>query len=124
MFPLFNLGVGGKLGSGKQYWSWVSLRDEVNALAFCLTNESVSGAVNITGPTPHTNAEVTKVMGKVMGRPTLLPVPAIALNIALGEFSSEVLGSTRVLPRVLETCGFTWQDPTIEDAIRTAWQTR
>jgi uncharacterized protein (TIGR01777 family) len=124
MFPLFNLGVGGKLGSGKQYWSWVSLRDEVNALAFCLTNESVSGAVNITGPTPHTNAEVTKVMGKVMGRPTLLPVPAIALNIALGEFSSEVLGSTRVLPRVLETCGFTWPDPTIEDAIRTAWQTR
>jgi uncharacterized protein (TIGR01777 family) len=124
MFPLFNLGVGGKLGSGKQYWSWISLRDEVNALTFCLTNESVSGAVNLTGPTPHTNAEVTKIMGKVMGRPTLLPVPAIALNIALGEFSSEVLGSTRVLPRVLEASGFTWQDPTIEDAIRTAWQTR
>jgi len=124
MFPLFNLGVGGKLGSGKQYWSWISLRDEVNALTFCLTNESISGAVNLTGPTPHTNAEVTKIMGKVMGRPTLLPVPAIALNIALGEFSSEVLGSTRVLPRVLEASGFTWQDPTIEDAIRTAWQTR
>ena len=123
MFPLFNLGVGGKLGSGKQYWSWVSLRDEVNALSYCLTHESVSGAVNITGPTPQTNAEITKIMGKVMGRPTLLPVPAIALNIALGEFSSEVLGSTRVLPRVLESCGFTWQDPTIEDAIRTAWQT-
>jgi len=124
MFPLFNLGVGGKLGSGKQYWSWVSLRDEVNALSYCMTNESVSGAVNITGPTPRTNAEITKIMGKVMGRPTALPVPAIALNIALGEFSSEVLGSTRVLPRVLEACGFTWQDPTIEDAIRTAWQTR
>ncbi|MEI7453094.1 MAG: TIGR01777 family oxidoreductase [Actinomycetes bacterium] len=124
MFPLFNLGVGGKLGSGKQYWSWVSLRDEVNALSYCLTNELVSGAVNITGPTPRTNAEITKIMGKVMGRPTALPVPAIALNIALGEFSSEVLGSTRVLPRVLEACGFTWQDPTIEDAIRTAWQTR
>ena len=124
MFPLFNLGVGGKLGSGKQYWSWISLRDEVNALTYCLTNESISGAVNLTGPTPHTNAEVTKIMGKVMGRPTLLPVPAIALNIALGEFSSEVLGSTRVLPRVLEASGFTWQDPTIEDAIRTAWQTR
>jgi len=122
LFPLFNLGVGGKLGSGKQYWSWVSLRDEVNALTFCLTNESVSGAVNITGPTPHTNAEVTKIMGKVMGRPTLLPVPAFALNIALGEFSSEVLGSTRVLPRALEAAGFSWQDPTIEDAIRTAWQ--
>ena len=124
MFPLFNLGVGGKLGSGKQYWSWVSLRDEVNALSYCLTHESVSGAVNITGPTPQTNAEITKIMGKVMGRPTLLSVPAIALNVALGEFSSEVLGSTRVLPRVLEACGFTWQDPTIEDAIRTAWQTR
>ena len=123
MFPLFNLGVGGKLGSGKQYWSWISLRDEVNALTFCLTNESVRGAVNLTGPTPRTNAEVTKIMGQVMGRPTLLPVPATALSIALGEFSTEVLGSTRVVPRVLESCGFTWQDPTIEAAIATAWQT-
>ena len=122
MFPLFKMGVGGKLGNGKQYWSWISLRDEVAALTYCLTNESIHGAVNLTGPTPQTNAEVTKAMGKVMGRPTLFPAPAAALKIALGEFSTEVLGSSRVLPDVLTTSGFTWQDPTIDDAIRTAWQ--
>ncbi|MDD2817617.1 MAG: TIGR01777 family oxidoreductase [Candidatus Nanopelagicales bacterium] len=122
MFPLFKMGVGGKLGNGKQYWSWISLRDEVAALTFCLTNDSIQGAVNLTGPTPQTNAEVTKAMGKVMGRPTLFPAPAAALKIALGEFSTEVLGSSRVLPDVLTVAGFTWQDPTIDDAIRTAWQ--
>ena len=124
MFPLFKMGVGGKLGNGEQYWSWISVRDEVAALAFCLTNESIHGAVNLTGPTPQTNAEVTKAMGKVMGKPTLLPAPAAALKIALGEFSTEVLGSSRVLPDVLTASGFTWQDPTIDDAIRTAWQSR
>jgi uncharacterized protein len=124
MFPLFKMGVGGKLGNGKQYWSWISLRDEVAALTFCLTNESIHGAVNLTGPTPQTNAEVTKAMGKVMGRPTLFPAPAAALKIALGEFSTEVLGSSRVLPDVLTGAGFTWQDPTIDDAIRTAWQSK
>lgn len=96
LFPLFNLGVGGKLGSGAQYWSWISLRDEVKALAYCLTNETVNGAVNLTGPTPQTNAHVTKIMGKVMGRPALLPVPAVVLKIALGEFSSEVIGRAHV----------------------------
>lgn len=124
MFPLFKLGVGGKLGNGKQYWSWISLRDEVAALTFCLTNEALSGAVNLTGPTPQTNAEVTKAMGTVMGRPTLFPAPAAALKIALGEFSTEVLGSSRVLPDALTSAGFHWQDPTIDDAIRTAWQSK
>ena len=124
MFPLFKMGVGGKLGNGKQYWSWISLRDEVAALTYCLTNESLSGAVNLTGPTPQTNAEVTKAMGKVMNRPTLFPAPAAALKLALGEFSTEVLGSSRVLPAVLTGAGFTWQDPTIDDAIRTAWQSK
>ena len=124
MFPLFKMGIGGKLGNGKQYWSWISLRDEVAALTFCLTNESIQGAVNLTGPTPQTNADVTKAMGKVMGRPTLFPAPAAALKIALGEFSTEVLGSSRVLPDVLTNAGFIWQDPTIDDAIRTAWQSK
>lgn len=122
MFPLFRMGVGGRLGSGRQYWSWISLRDEVSALALCLTDERLSGAVNLTGPVPMTNAEVTSAMGRVMGRPTLLPVPSIALKIALGEFSTEVLGSSRVLPAALESVGFTWADPTVEAAITTAWQ--
>jgi NAD dependent epimerase/dehydratase family enzyme len=76
--------------------------------------------VNLTAPNPRTNAEITKAMGSVMHRPTLAAVPAIALKTVLGEFSIEVLGSARVLPEVLEDHGFTWQDPQIDDAIRTA----
>jgi uncharacterized protein len=120
MFPLFKLGVGGKLGPGSQYWSWISLRDEVCALQFLLEQDHLSGPVNLTGPDPQTNAEITHVMGKVLGRPTILPAPAFALKAVLGEFSSEVLGSARVVPAVLEGSGFVFQDPTIESAIRTA----
>ena len=120
MFPLFKLGVGGRLGSGSQYWSWISLRDEVCALQFLLEQEHLSGPVNLTGPAPVTNSEVTKAMGHVLGRPTILPVPAFALKAVLGEFSSEVLGSARVLPAVLESAGFVFQDQTIDSAIRTA----
>jgi uncharacterized protein len=120
MFPLFKAGVGGKLGSGKQYWSWISLRDEVGALTYLMENESLTGPVNLTAPTPQTNAEITKVMGSVLGRPTLLAVPSIALKTVLGEFSSEVLGSARVLPAVLEQKDFHFQDTTIESAIRQA----
>ena len=120
MFPLFKLGLGGKLGSGRQYWSWISLRDEVRALQFLLETEGLSGPVNLTGPAPATNAEVTSAMGAILGRPTLLPAPAFALKAALGEFSTEVLSSARVVPAVLERAGFTWQDPRIEDAIRAA----
>ena len=120
MFPLFKFGLGGKLGNGKQYWSWISLRDEVCALQFLMEQEHLSGPVNLTGPAPVTNAEVTSVMGKVMGRPTILPAPAFALKAVLGEFSTEVLGSSRVLPAVLEQAQFRFQDPTIESAVRTA----
>ncbi len=120
MFPLFKAGVGGKLGSGKQYWSWISLRDEINALTYLMDNESMVGPVNLTGPTPQTNAEITKVMGDVLGRPTFLAVPAIALKTVLGEFSVEVLGSARVLPAVLEQHNFQFLDTTVESAIRQA----
>ncbi|MDO8731833.1 MAG: TIGR01777 family oxidoreductase [Actinomycetota bacterium] len=122
MFPLFRFGVGGKLGSGSQYWSWISLRDEIAALSLCMTNPSISGAVNLTGPNAVTNSEATAAMGRVMGRPTLLPVPSAALKIVLGEFSTEVLGSIRVAPAVLQSTGFTWADTTIESAISTAWR--
>lgn len=120
MFPLFKAGIGGKLGSGKQYWSWISLRDEIAALTYLIDNESMSGPVNLTAPTPQTNAEITKVMGSVLGRPTLLAVPSIALKVALGEFSTEVLGSARVLPAKLEQSSFTFADKTVESAIRQA----
>jgi uncharacterized protein (TIGR01777 family) len=119
LFPIFRLGLGGKLGSGRQYWSWISLRDEVAALIYLLESD-LSGAVNLTAPNPATNAEVTAAMGKVLGRPTLFPVPAVALKTALGEFSTEILSSARVLPTVLERAGFQWQDRDIASAISTA----
>jgi len=120
MFPLFRLGLGGRMGSGRQYWSWISLRDEVRALQFLAEREELSGAVNLVAPQPSTNAEITAAMGRALSRPTLFPVPALALKTVLGEFSSEVLGSIRVLPTVLEQNGFTWLDPTISSAIRAA----
>lgn len=120
LFPLFNLGLGGKMGSGRQYWSWISLRDEVAAWLFCIDDDRIAGPVNFTGPEPVTNAEVVAAMGRVLQRPTVLPVPAFALQAALGEFSTEILSSARVMPRALSDAGFTWQDRTIDSAIRAA----
>ena len=119
LLPIFKLGAGGKLGSGKQYWSFISMRDEIAAIKFVISNPKISGPVNLTAPTPATNAEVTKAMSKVFNRPSLLPVPAFALKTILGEFSQEVLGSARVIPRVLLDAGFVFQDPNIESAMRT-----
>ena len=120
LLPIFKLGVGGKVGSGKQYWSFISLRDEVAALIALLEDERYRGPVNLTAPHPVTNSEVTAAMGRVLGRPTVLPVPAFAIKAALGEFSQDVLGSQRVLPHVLESDGFSWSDPTIDQAIQQA----
>lgn len=119
MFPLFKAGVGGKLGSGKQYWSWISLADEVKALRALLSGD-LTGPVNLTAPMANANREVTQAMGAVLGRPTVLPVPAVALKAVLGEFSSEVLGSARVKPSRLLAAGFDWEHPTIESAIKAA----
>lgn len=120
MFPLFKLGIGGRMGNGQQFWSWISLRDEVRALEFLASNHAITGPVNLVAPNPVTNAEITRAMGEILKRPTLLPIPAFALRAALGEFSTEILGSARVLPRALEAHGFTWSDPTITDSIRAA----
>ncbi len=119
LLPLFRAGIGGRLGNGRQYWSWISLRDEVAALRY-LMDGALEGPVNLTAPHPETNAAVTKAMGQVLHRPAALPVPAFALKLVLGEFSGEVLASTRVLPTRLSEAGFTWQDPAIDDAIRAA----
>lgn len=119
MFPVFKLGLGGKLGSGKQYWSPISLQDEVRALAFLLTAD-VSGPANLTCPHPVTNAEATTATGSVLRRPTLLPVPGFGLRLVLGEFASEPLRSQRVLPKALLAAGFTFAHPTVKDAIRAA----
>ncbi|AXI77172.1 TIGR01777 family oxidoreductase [Peterkaempfera bronchialis] len=119
MFPLFRLGLGGRLGSGRQYWSFVSLRDEVAALRFLVDGE-LSGPVNLTAPEPVTNREVTAAMGRVLRRPTPFPVPEAALRAVLGEFAVEVVGSHRVVPSRLLEAGFRFTDPTIDQAVAAA----
>lgn len=116
MLPLFRLGLGGKLGSGKQWWSWITLHDLIRAIAFLLEN-NVSGPVNLTSPNPVTNQEFTAALARAMHRPALFPAPAIALKIALGGFSSEILGSKKVTPSVLSESGFTWDYPHITSAL-------
>jgi len=118
LWPIFRMGLGGRLGDGRQWWSFISLRDELAALAFLL--EHLEGPVNLTAPNPATNAEVAAAMGRLLRRPALLPVPAAALQLVLGEFSSEVLGSTRVIPSKLLGAGFGFQDPTIDEALASA----
>lgn len=119
LFPIFKAGIGGKLGSGRQYWSAISLHDEVRALEFLLTNE-VSGPVNLVGPTPVTNAEVTAAMGEILHRPTVLPVPGFALKAVLGEFAEDTLASQRIVPGVLADAGFSWDQPDIRSMIEAA----
>ncbi|MFI5617391.1 TIGR01777 family oxidoreductase [Streptomyces sp. NPDC051567] len=120
LFPLFRAGLGGRLGDGRQYWSYLSLRDEVAALRHLVDTPALSGPVNLTAPEPLTNRQVTAAMARVLHRPALLPVPAVALRIALGEFAGDVLGSQRVRPARLLGSGFVFRDPGIEQAIRAA----
>jgi hypothetical protein len=117
MAPLFRFGIGGRLGGGRQYWSFISLTDEVRALRHLLEHSRLSGPVNLTAPTPVTNAEATRALARLLRRPAVLPVPAAALKLVLGEFSTEVLGSARVLPTRLLADGFTPVHPTIDDAL-------
>ncbi|MET7684467.1 TIGR01777 family oxidoreductase [Streptomyces sp. NPDC005423] len=120
LFPLFKAGLGGRLGSGRQYWSFIALHDEVAALRHLLDTDGLSGPVNLTAPRPLTNRQITAAMGRVLRRPTLFAVPAPALKLALGEMSGDVLGSQRVLPARLLESGFAFAFPDIEDAVRAA----
>ncbi|MER7806388.1 TIGR01777 family oxidoreductase [Streptomyces sp900116325] len=120
LFPLFRAGLGGRLGNGHQYWSFIALHDHIAALRHILDTPSLSGPVNLTGPAPVTNGEVTAAMGRVLRRPTLFAVPAPALRIALGDFAEDVLGSQRVLPRKLLEAGFSFAFPGIDASIRAA----
>jgi len=116
MLPLFRFGLGGKLANGKQWWSWITLHDQIRAIAFLLEN-NLSGPVNLTSPNPVTNSEFTAALARALHRPALFPVPAIALKIVLGGFSSEVLGSKKVMPNVLAEAGFTFDYPHISAAL-------
>lgn len=120
LFPIFRAGLGGRLGNGHQYWSHIALHDHIAALRHILDTEELSGPVNLTAPEPVTNREATAAMGRVLHRPTLFPVPAPALRIAVGEFAGDILGSQRVLPAKLLDSGFRFAFPGIDEAIRAA----
>ncbi|MFN8183414.1 MAG: TIGR01777 family oxidoreductase [Candidatus Nanopelagicales bacterium] len=119
LFPIFKAGLGGRLGSGRQFWSAISLNDEVRALTWLLSND-VRGPVNLVGPDPVTNAEVTRVMGEVLHRPAVVPVPGFALKAVLGEFAEDTLASQRIAPGVLKARGFQWEQPDIRSMIEAA----
>ena len=116
MLPLFRFGLGGKMGNGKQWWSWITLHDLIRAISFMLESD-VKGPINLTAPNPVTNQEFTSALARAMHRPALFPAPAIALKIALGGFSSEILGSKKVIPQALTEAGFEWDYPHITSAL-------
>jgi uncharacterized protein (TIGR01777 family) len=120
MLPIFKAGLGGKLGNGKQWWSFISLADEIRAICALIDDSRFAGPVNLTAPHPARNAEVTKALGRLLKRPTFAAVPAAALKAALGEFSIEVLGSAKVLPSVLEKNDFNFLYPRIDSTLRNA----
>ena len=116
----FLLGLGGRIGDGSQYMSWITLDDVVSALVFAVENEELAGPVNLVAPAPVTNASFTKTLGNVLNRPTVLPVPKFALRLGAGaEMADEMLiGGARVVPAVLQATGFEWKHPTLEPALR------
>ena len=120
VLPLFRLGLGGKLGNGKQYWSYISLEDEIRAIFKLIDDVRLTGGVNLTNPNPVTNLEFTKALSSVVNKPAFFNVPSIALKIALGEFSVEALGSSRVLPSKLKAAGFKFNQSDILSTLNSA----
>jgi uncharacterized protein len=120
LLPLFRLGFGGRLGSGRQWFSIVSLDDAVRALVFLLGNEATSGPYNVTAPEPTTNAEFTRQLAKALHRPAVFVAPPPLLRLMLGEFADDILGSLRVVPRRLLEAGFQFEHPDAPSVIRAA----
>lgn len=119
MLTPFRMGIGGRVGSGEQWMSWVALEDVVNALKFLMGQASIRGPVNIVAPNPVTNAEFTKTLGGVLSRPTIFPVPGFGARLAFGEMADALLlSSQRVAPTVLKSSGFEFKWPTLEGALK------
>lgn len=114
----FKLGLGGVVGSGEQYWSWISLEDIARLFVFALENDSIQGPVNGVSPQPLTNREFTQTLGRHLNRPTVFPLPGTVAKLALGEMAKELLlASTRVIPAVAQEKGFTFHHPDLESAL-------
>jgi uncharacterized protein (TIGR01777 family) len=120
LLPPFRLGLGGRLGAGRQWMSWIAIADYITALALLLRDGSQAGAVNLVAPNPVTNREFTRVLGAVLGRPARFVVPRFALKLAMGHMAdATLLASQRVRPRKLLEGGFDFVFPTLESALRT-----
>lgn len=116
--PLFSLGLGARLGNGRQYMAWITLEDQVRAVLFAVEHEELSGPLNLTGPAPVTNAEFTAALGRAVNRPIPLMAPGFVLRTVLGEFADEgLLGGQRAIPAALERSGFTFHHNTIGEAL-------
>ncbi|MGW4845831.1 TIGR01777 family oxidoreductase [Nocardia vulneris] len=116
--PLYSLGLGGRLGSGRQYTPWISMADEIGAILFALGHDTLRGPVNVVGPAPVTNAEFSRALGRSLHRPTPLVVPAFALRALIGEFAQEaILHGPRAIPTALEEAGYEFQHPTVGAAL-------
>lgn len=123
MLPIFRLGLGGKLGSGRQWMSWIALSDMVRAIFHLRDTPSVAGPVNLVAPNPVTNAEFTRALGRAVHRPAIIPAPAFALRLAFGEMADEaLLASTRAIPEKLRSSGFTFELPDIGSALKAVVQ--
>lgn len=119
MLPPFQVGLGGNIGDGKQFMSWISIDDLARSILFCLDNDTLSGAVNLVTPNPVPNSQFTKALGNVISRPTIFPMPAFAAHLALGEMADELLlASAKVHPKKLQAAGFQFNHPNVEEALR------
>lgn len=122
MLPVFRLGIGGRLGSGQQWMSWIHIEDWVGSVLKLLRDELPSGAYNLTAPEPCRNEEFTRLLGKVLDRPAFLPVPEFALNLLFGEMSTVILGSQRAIPEALLKSGYQFRYPALESGLRSLLQ--
>lgn len=118
LVPLFKAFVGGPVGSGQQWFSWIDQEDQLRAFLFVLEHPDLAGPINFTSPNPVRNADFAKALGTVLNRPSWVPAPAFAVKLALGEFAKMVLGGQKVLPKKLLEAGFTFEYPSIEAALR------
>ncbi|MBL6764383.1 MAG: TIGR01777 family protein [Verrucomicrobiae bacterium] len=118
MLPAFRFGLGGKIGDGSQYWSWISLPDLLRAIVFCLEQPNLQGPVNLVSPCPVTNLEFTRELGNALNRPTILPLPRLVARLALGEMAdAALLCSARVIPRKLTDSGFSFAHSRLDSAL-------
>jgi uncharacterized protein (TIGR01777 family) len=125
MTPIFKLGLGGPLGPGTQWMSWIGLEDVLSAIFFLLENPSLSGPINVTSPNPVTSAQFARALGRAVHRPAVLPAPAPLLRLAFGEIADEaLLSSARAYPSRLNAAGFSFTHPNIDQALAAALKKR